>query len=143
MMYGKSILIQPLNQDRAPDPDVPPRLHIEFQKTSSGISPLTPFSYSLTRWSSKGRSAAHHHPANFCSQRFMIKRSAFLRSRSQSSSVPSMITCGNPQHVLHLNSKKLFVMSITVIFNAMFSSGDVAENAGDNSAGRPSTMFSH
>merc|ERR1712232_901549 len=88
-----------------------------------------------------GNNAAHHSSANFCWQRFVIKSSALRRNNCQSSAVPSITTDGKPHFVLHLKLKKLLVMSITVIFSAIFSTGAVPENAGDSSAAKPSTTF--
>merc|ERR1712194_320653 len=91
--------------------------------------------------SRRGSRAAHHLSENSSSQRFRIRSSAFRRSSRQSSAEPSMSTDGNPHLVLHFKEKKLFVISMTVIFRAMFSTADVSENPGDNSAARPSTTL--
>lgn len=97
------MLIQPLNQVRDPEPEVPPRFHMEFQNCSSGCpSTVTPFWYSDTRTSRRGSKAAHHLSENSPWHRFRIRSSAFRRSSRQSSADPSMITDGNPHIVIHL-----------------------------------------
>ena len=45
MIYGNRMLNHPLNHVRAPEPLVPPRLHIEFQNGSSPASPRAPLAY--------------------------------------------------------------------------------------------------
>merc|ERR1719442_288459 len=115
---------------------------MEFQNGSSGCpSPVTPFWYSDTRISRRGNKAAHHLSEKSSWHRFRIKSSAFRRNNCQSSAEPSMITDGNPHKVVHLKEKKLFVISMTVIFKAMFSTSDVSEKPGDSSAARPSTTL--
>merc|ERR1719367_779767 len=93
-MEGKKTLIQPLNHVRAPDPVVPPRLHMEFQKRSSGWSPAFPYSH--TSLSRRGSKASHQRSAKSCRHRCFISASAFVRSSCQSPAEPSMMTDGKP-----------------------------------------------
>mmetsp|Transcript_90957 Transcript_90957/g.257600 ORF Transcript_90957/g.257600 Transcript_90957/m.257600 type:complete len:214 (-) Transcript_90957:430-1071(-) len=140
-MYGKSMLTHPLNQVRAPDPLVPPRLHMEFQNCSSGLPLPLPPAYSCPSLSRRGSSAAHHFSAKLAWQRCLTSASARVLSSCQSSAEPSITTQGKPHMVVHLKEKKLFVTSITVICRAIFSFWLVSVNAGASSWATPSTRL--
>ena len=77
-----------MNHVREPEPEVPPRLHIEFQKGSSAGEPSRALAYSVLILSRSGRSAASHCLPQSGAQRSLTRASAFARRSRQSSGVP-------------------------------------------------------
>merc|ERR1711937_1119809 len=101
-MYGKNILIHPLNQVRAPDPLVPPRLHMEFQNFSSGSPLPLLLAYSCSNLSRRGSRASHQCSAKLGWHRCLISASALTLNTRQSSAEPSITIHGKPHMVRHL-----------------------------------------